>query len=139
VQVPAIRLDDLEVPEGAVLKIDVEGHEVEVLESGPELLTARVPSAILIEAEERHRSGSTREVIQLLSLTGYRGWAIQGWKLIPADRFVPEEHQAAADAAQVAAGGPRPSSYANNFCFVRNDLADGVVESLEPTPFSVVD
>ena len=56
-----------------LLKIDVEGHELAVLQGGLRTLTTYRP-AILLECEARHRpDGDVRPVFELLESLGYAG------------------------------------------------------------------
>ena len=57
IEVPRITLDSLGQDAVGFIKIDVEGHEVDVLAGAREILRRDRP-AILVEAEERHRQGA---------------------------------------------------------------------------------
>jgi hypothetical protein len=59
------RLDDLSLAPVAFVKIDVEGHEFEVLEGATETLGRDTPS-VLVEVEERHRHGAVAQVKDLM-------------------------------------------------------------------------
>lgn len=54
------------------LKIDVEGHEEEVLEGGLRLIAQQRP-VVLIEVENRHRAGSVERVTAIFNNSGYSG------------------------------------------------------------------
>jgi FkbM family methyltransferase len=89
-RVPVERLDDLWARAGrptvSVLKVDVEGTELDVLEGGVELLRACRP-AVLVEAAETQRA---HDVTQLMAALGYRLQpedGVQPWNLF----FVPAE------------------------------------------------
>ena len=53
------------------IKIDVEGHELEVLKGAAELFATQKP-VLLIEIEERHCAGNLVRVPEWLSQFGYR-------------------------------------------------------------------
>lgn len=72
VTVPLRRLDSYELGAVALMKIDVEGHELSVLQGARNLLQRDRP-AVIVEAEDRHRSGAVDEVSALLSGFGYAG------------------------------------------------------------------
>lgn len=83
VNVETRRLDDLALERVGFIKIDVEGHEIEVLEGGLELIRRDKPR-LIVEVEERHRSGSVVAVRRLLGELGYRCFLFDGGGLAPA-------------------------------------------------------
>lgn len=112
--VPVTTLDAhfASVPAGPdFIKVDVEGHELEVLHGGRETVSAYRP-ALLIECETRHRpDGDVRPVFELLAALGYEGSFFQGRKRRPLAEFDAAEHQ------RTEPDGTLPPSYANNFAF----------------------
>ncbi|WP_345206228.1 FkbM family methyltransferase [Fodinibacter luteus] len=136
--VPLYTLDDLGLEAGAMVKIDVEGHELEVLAGASRLLTNHVVRTWLIEAEVRHRSAAVAQLIALMSQAGYAGWAICPDRLVPVRSFDPAIHQSVDDQETVANGAARPSSYANNFCFVPQEDERSFVASVRRAGFAVV-
>lgn len=70
-RVPLCRLDDSGLKNVGFVKIDVEGHEMEVL-SGAELLIETQRPVIWIEVEPRH-GGDPGAVTSWLEAVGYRG------------------------------------------------------------------
>ena len=58
-RVSLLRMDDIVQERVGFVKIDVEGHEREVLEGGSRIIASDKPS-FLIEIEERHRTGLGR-------------------------------------------------------------------------------
>ena len=74
VNVPVIKLDDFIIQgEVGFIKIDVEGHEENVLRGALNLLKKFHPN-ILVEIEERHNKGSFDRVKYLLQAEGYKGF-----------------------------------------------------------------
>jgi hypothetical protein len=63
VAVPVKRFDDFDLPPVGFVKIDVEGHEEEVLQGG-EALLKRDRSVYLIELEEWHNACSISRVVE---------------------------------------------------------------------------
>jgi len=90
-----------------LMKVDVEGHELEVFRGAQRTLSEQRP-AILFECEARHLWGVTmHQVFGHLRGLGYHGSFFDGGDLVDVARFD-------ADARQVE--GRRP--YVNNFVFV---------------------
>lgn len=108
VRVVTRRLDDFALRNISFLKVDVEGHEQEVLEGALETL-AREPTVVLAELEERHRQGAVQDVSRLLMGLGYRGFFLRGRALIGLHNF---------DAARDQdARAPHGADYVRNFVF----------------------
>lgn len=111
------RLDDLLIEPVGFIKIDVEGHEQAVLEGAHRLLAAHKPS-ILVEAEERHRTGAVASMRQLLDPLGYEGFFVDADGLHSIGDFDPDLHQRP-DALNADGTGARQGrAYVNNFIFV---------------------
>ncbi len=115
VKVETSRLDDLNMRNVGFLKIDVEGHELNVLRGASEFLQREQPTA-LVEAEERHRPGCTQAVFDLFAAAGYSGWFADGNELRPVSDFVPNTHQNPNHVKP--AFGKRSGIYRNNFIFI---------------------
>ena len=76
VEVPVVRLDDLFADRAPdLLKIDVEGYEVEVIRGASNLMKKRPKLAIEIHCAVLSRYGtSVNELLQLLNLDEYHCW-----------------------------------------------------------------
>jgi FkbM family methyltransferase len=70
-EVPTARLDDMNLPDPAFIKIDVEGHELAVLEGARSLL-ARARPVLVVEMEDRHAPETRAPILALLSDLGYK-------------------------------------------------------------------
>jgi FkbM family methyltransferase len=70
IDVPMVRLDDMDLPDPAFIKIDVEGHELAVLE-GAQALLARARPVLMMEMEDRHAPGTRAVILDLLAGLGY--------------------------------------------------------------------
>jgi FkbM family methyltransferase len=94
------------------LKIDVEGHELSVLQGGRRTLESHHPT-ILVECEARHRpDGDIRPVFNLLESLGYTGSFFCRRNRRPLSEFDPTVHQRLdSNTDQLPAG------YVNNFAF----------------------
>lgn len=115
-RVPLARLDDLVPDAVSFIKLDVEGHELNVLEGARRLLVAHRPS-LLVEAEERHRPGAVAAVRALLEPLGYQGFFRLDGRMQPIAAFDPARHQSP---AALGADGINPAPgavYVLNFVF----------------------
>lgn len=89
-----------------LLKIDVEGNELAVLQGGEHMLRQHRP-AVLMECEARHiGEEQARATFQFLENIGYRGFFIEGSLFRPLADFDFSKHQSE---------GNKP--YCNNFIF----------------------
>jgi FkbM family methyltransferase len=78
------RLDNLEIGPVGFIKVDVEGHELEVLEGARQLLERDHPN-LIIEIEERHRPGAVAAACKMLGAMGYRAHHFSGDALVAVD------------------------------------------------------
>jgi FkbM family methyltransferase len=96
-----------------LLKIDVEGHELAVLQGARKTIESYRP-AILIECEARHRAeGDVRPVFNFLDALGYRGSFFLNGQRYPLAEFDLKLHQRIEQGADST-----PRGYVNNFAFV---------------------
>lgn len=117
VPVRCIRLDDLAdaARRVSLVKIDVEGHEADVL-AGAEEIIARDAPTFVIEIERRHLVGrDVADVVTFLLDRGYTCAAIQGSRLIPWEEFDVDRLQTAA--LESGADAAQQADYVNNFLF----------------------
>jgi len=114
-KIEVVTLDDYFLKKNSapkLLKIDVEGHEKQVLEGGLELLKKHHPK-ILMECENRHLDGgSVFDVFQVLLDIGYQGWFFENNRLKPLSAFRLDIHQKTSEGRFWEAKG-----YVNNFVF----------------------
>jgi FkbM family methyltransferase len=120
--VPVRRLDDLELPPLALIKVDVEGHEAQVIAGGKARLAADRP-VLLVEIEERHHPGRSDEVPDTLMALGYEAFYLSGGTAVPLHGQPISELQPAHLRELVAAGRHHVSGYVNNFLFVHRSDA----------------
>jgi FkbM family methyltransferase len=118
--VPTARLDAVIDQDVAFVKIDVEGHELSVLNGAVELLE-RCQPVFLVEAEDRHRTEATRSVFEFFRNKSYRGFFLKDNDVIAVEEFRPEDLQ---DADALCPDGGRKSRrpYVNNFFFFPKHL-----------------
>lgn len=105
--VPVETLDQQQLTNVGFIKIDVEGHELAVLQGGEATLQAQRP-VLLIEIEQRHLSQPIGQVFAWILAHGYRGYYWLGGRLQPLSSFDVRTHQDAVSGAQ---------PYVNNFFF----------------------
>ncbi len=124
-RVRVITLDSLSLTDVTAIKLDAEGAEQEVLEGARRTLTQSRP-VLSIEIEERHRTGSTRDVPALLDGLGYAGFFWHAQALHPITGFDAATMQVASpDPAVFAASDP----YIFSFFFLPRELAAGMLAS----------
>ena len=95
----------------SLLKIDVEGHELEVFEGAKQLLATKRPK-ILVECEQRHLSFPIEKVFEFLLDLNYKGHFVHRNSLKPLSSFSLTEHQ-----AQTGPDFWKRPDYCNNFIF----------------------
>jgi hypothetical protein len=115
VKVVLRRLDDLETSNVGVMKVDVEGHELRVVQGARETLERDHPT-IIIECEERHHAGGVAALRKQMELLGYRGYFIHGGELRNIQQFSARRFQSPTQALEL--GGRRSADYLNNFLFI---------------------
>jgi FkbM family methyltransferase len=120
VSVPTARLDAIVHQDVAFVKIDVEGHELSVLNGAVELLEQSQP-VFLVEAEDRHREHATRSIFDFFEARSYRGFFLKDGIAVPVDQFDQADLQ---DADALLPDGGRKSGhcYVNNFFFFPQHL-----------------
>jgi FkbM family methyltransferase len=113
VRVTTVMLDELEFDDIGFIKIDVEGHELSVLQGGLNLLKSQRP-IVLIEAEERHKKGTIAELFSLFERLEYVGVFVFGTDILQTASFSLEMQ----DPSLVSSNYRRDGVFANNFIFV---------------------
>jgi FkbM family methyltransferase len=99
----------------SLLKIDVEGAELEVLKGAERIIREKSP-LLVFESENRHlEQGSVQDVFSYLKTLGYDGSFICGGKLLPICKFEPSKHQ-----KQDGEWFWKKPDYFNNFIFSKS-------------------
>lgn len=109
-------LDQLQLRDVDVIKIDVEGHEAAVLAGARQTLQRERPT-LIVEIEERHHPGGSEPVIEALQARGYmccylRGRRIETYRPGSMAELQPVQ------ARPLPGREPPAAGYVNNFFFV---------------------
>ena len=111
-------LDSLSSRKISFVKIDVEGHEMEVLAGGQKLISEQKP-VFMVEVEERHSKGSLEKIKDFFEKLDYQGFYISGKKVFSFDLFVAEFQ----NPQELERPVPRREmSYVNNFIFIPSSI-----------------
>ena len=122
-EVPVRTLDEYFFEDVCLVKIDVEGHELEVLRGAVQNLQRERP-VILVEIEQRHLGGPIIDVFKYIQGCGYEGFFFLQGKMRPISEFSFSVHQ-----MPFLADVNNPD-YVNNFFF----LPDQTKKSSSITP-----
>lgn len=117
VRVPTLRLDDYHLHNLGLLKIDVEGHELAVLQGGVTTIQQSMP-AIYIEVEDRHNAGANSAVRDFLLKMDYEGFFFLDGKLLELHNFNLSLHQNPANIGGWKDGWQKRGVYVNNFFYL---------------------
>jgi FkbM family methyltransferase len=119
ISVPMIRLDDYfdQAQRIALMKVDVEGAELEVFKGAERILREQSP-LLIFECESRHlQSVTMADVFAYLTALGYAGSFVDGHRLLPVSQFDPAVHQ-----KQDSEWFWKARDYRNNFVFSKTPL-----------------
>ncbi|MFS0737029.1 FkbM family methyltransferase [Sphingomonas sp. 1P06PA] len=114
VDVPLTTIDALGLDAVNLVKIDVEGHELAVLQGGRATLDQLHPICI-VECEERHNVGGVARMASFFSTLGYQGHFLHRGALRPFEAYDPATFQRVDQIKGV--GAARSADYVNNFIF----------------------
>jgi FkbM family methyltransferase len=111
------RLDHLPIGSHrvGVVKIDVEGHELNALRGLAGVFEQSHPT-VIVESEARHHPDAPRNVFQFLRSFGYEGYFIHRGILHDLEDFSVDKFQS--HTAEKDVDGERSSDYVNNFIFI---------------------
>ena len=129
VAVSLARLDDFGFEDVDLVKIDVEGHEEDVL-AGADGLIAKQRPVFLIEIEERHKPGAIGRISGSLSNHGYQGRFLFQGALIEMAEFDPGRHQDEEVLREHLFDPRRTIAYVNNFMFFPRERDSQIVALL---------
>lgn len=110
-QVDVRKLDDFDIEKIKLIKIDVEGAELDVLEGAIKTIKKNMP-IIICEIEQRHHENSINAVFEYLFELGYEGYFIRKGNFVNIDEFDVKSDQSGTNYADF-----NGSNYINNFIF----------------------
>ena len=84
-------LDGYELQDVGFIKIDVEGHELAVLQGAERTLASSRPN-LLVECNDDHQPEGAAKLGRWLASRDYDGYFVLGAQLLPIDRYVHAEH-----------------------------------------------
>ena len=113
IDVSASSLDDLIDEKVYFIKIDVEGHELSVLNGAVNILKTYSP-VVMVEVEERHISGSIGAVNSFFNGMLYKGYFLVDGILKDINEFNINKYQCLSNLGQPVA------PYINNFIFIKS-------------------
>lgn len=111
IQVDVRKLDDYNIENIKLIKIDVEGAELGVLEGSLNTIRKNMP-VIICEIEQRHHNNSINLVFEYLFNLGYAGYFIKNNKFVSIDDFDIKLDQAGNNYKDY-----NGQNYINNFIF----------------------
>ncbi len=113
IQVPIRKLDDYNFADVNFIKIDVEGHELDVIR-GAKCTILKWQPIMLVEIEQRHLSFPIDTVFEEIISCGYKGFFLYHNELHRLNDFSVERHQ------KIYAGQNHNGreKYVNNFIFI---------------------
>lgn len=117
-------LDSFGFENVSLIKIDVEGHELGVIEGAKQTIASSKP-ALLVEIEQRHSSGPIEDTFEKITSFGYEGFFGEKDGLKPLKNFDVDQHQPR-QAFETGKG-----VYINNFLFLHSSkIAKGDYSAL---------
>ena len=113
-------LDAFDFADCGFIKIDVEGHEEEVLEGGKRLIE-RCHPVLMIELVEQYNPGTVDRVTQWLARLGYTGFFLSDGKWLPIAEFRAHRDQDWTTVLKAPPRRRRKAHYVSDFVFVPVD------------------
>lgn len=113
-QVPLVTLDQMDLRDIDVMKIDVEGHEAAVLDGAWRSIERDRPT-LIIEIEERHHPGRSEEIIDRILKRNYACCFLRNGRLEEFERGTIEALQPKGGHNEI---DKKHAAYTNNFFFV---------------------
>jgi len=123
-EVSLAKLDDFECENIGFIKIDVEGHELKVLQGAEDTLK-RCSPALQVEIEQRHLDTPIEDVIDHINSLGYRGYFYRAGELTEVSEFDAMRDQLEILKNDSDANSLLGDGYVNNFIFLSRTQQEG--------------
>ena len=107
-------LDEFNLTDVDLIKIDVEGHEAKVLNGALDTIKRNKP-ILIIEIEHRHTRGQINEFFEMITNLKYKGFFLKNKKLLKIEDF-----SINIDQKQFLKNNIPMKGYINNFIFIPN-------------------
>jgi len=134
-EVETRRLDDYGLQNLGFIKIDVEGHELAVLDGANETITrSRCP--LIVETEDRHVKGATGAVFRWMRAHEYAGFFLNDRAIHPVESFLLDMHQNPRNIGGWRNQWVRNGLYVNNFIFVPRERIDSFLDGCHTLGFT---
>lgn len=117
IKIKTRKLDEYHFHNIGLIKIDVEGHEMAVLQGAEKTIANNLPN-FLIEIEERHKKNAISDTSNFLRAYGYQGFFVIDNELKKLEEFNMERHQNKENVGNWDNNYERKGIYVNNFIFV---------------------
>lgn len=121
IQADMTSLDALALAQVGFVKVDVEGHEMNVLAGASRLIGAERP-IFMVEAEERHRPGAVADLLAFFGERAYDGFFVLDRRIYPVSGFTPELQDIRILEACSDTMPRRAIPYVNNFIFLPREM-----------------
>lgn len=130
--VPTACLDEYDFKNVGFIKIDVEGHELAVLQGAYNTIRCSMPT-LLVEIEERHRPNSIEDVSQFLFSLGYEGFFILNDGVFNILAFDKNFHQNTSNISGWKSNYAKKGIYVNNFIWLPQGNEERIRTAIEKT------
>jgi len=119
IKTPLRKLDEYDFDTIGFIKIDVEGHEEDVLRGSEKILRKFHPN-LLVECEERHKVNTIENISKFLEELDYNGYFFLHGRLRNIKEFNKQKYQNLSDFQNIR-DNIKQGNYINNFIFLTKE------------------
>jgi FkbM family methyltransferase len=116
-------LDSFNLERISMIKIDVEGAELRVLQGATKTIIRERP-VVLVESEKRHNPESPESILDFFATFNYRGFFYNAESWTPIENYNSAEFQKLGNAPILEHNYQRIRLYINNFLFLPREKVD---------------